>query len=147
MPIWYCLVSSLVSSNTWFRSTDELCEAARAWQNIYLLGRWNLCVETDNLPSNLHHLSFPQISYPSTNIDKFILTSAKNRNVPFEHNIFCIVRFRGGQVNSLSLQKQEEVMLREYFLQPTKVIESHFFCFLCLQCVSSTRKTVYSLPL
>ena len=95
MPIWYCLVSSLVSSNTWFRSTDELCEAARAWQNIYLLGRWNLYVETDNLPSNLHHLSFTQISYPSTNIDKFILTSAKNRNVPFKHNIFCIGRFRG----------------------------------------------------
>ena len=96
MPIWYCLVSS----NTSFRSTDKLCEAARAWQNIYLLVRWNLCVETDNLPSNLHHLSFTQSSYPSTNIDKFILTSAKNRNVPFEHNIFCIVRFRGGQVNS-----------------------------------------------
>ena len=37
MPMWYCLVSSLVSSNTSFRSTDELYEAARAWQMIHAM--------------------------------------------------------------------------------------------------------------
>ena len=102
MPIYSCLARRYTS----FTSTDKLCEAAGAWQNIYLLGRWNLCIETDNLPSDLHHLSFTRVGYPSTNIDELILASAKNGNVPFEHNVLCIVGFRGRQVNSLSLLKQ-----------------------------------------
>ena len=95
-----------------FTVTEKLCEAARAGRNIYLLSRWYLCVETDNLPSNLHHISFP-----STNIDKLILTSAKNRNVPSEHNRDLQIREPGpGPVlapRALALQSCPQSGMRE----------------------------------
>lgn len=77
---------------------DQLCKTAKAWHNIHFLCRWNLCIETDILPLNLHHFCFIRINHTSTDISKVIFPSAENRCI-FLH----IIGFAGEQVNSLPL--------------------------------------------